>query len=153
MTQAFLGLILLPMSHVALAVTALLKSKAEWTKLLPEANYAVLFETSTERAGTSPLNHEKRAGTYLCFACNFSLFKSELKFDSGTGYRKQTTGAAHMKTTLAILADRPPKFQALFCPTFTAQNPQIRTQIAASPLCTRCAPKRSPTTPSKLSKV
>jgi peptide-methionine (R)-S-oxide reductase len=86
MAQAVFGLALLPMSQVALAVTALVKSKAEWMKLLPAPNYAVLFEASTERAGSSPLNLEKRAGTYLCFACNLPLFKSELKFDSGTGW-------------------------------------------------------------------
>ena len=84
--RAFLGLSLLPLSQVALAVTALVKPKAQWKKLLPAANYAVLFEESTERSGSSALNQEKRAGTFVCFACNFPLFKSEFKFESGTGW-------------------------------------------------------------------
>ncbi len=44
------------------------KSKAEWAKLLPPAAYNVLFEEGTERAGTSPLNGEKRDGTFVCAA-------------------------------------------------------------------------------------
>ena len=48
--------------------------------------YAVLFEEGTERAFTSPLNDEKRAGTYICAACNLPLFTSDAKFDSGTGW-------------------------------------------------------------------
>lgn len=85
-TQAGLGLALLPFSEIAMAMTKLLKSKAQWQQLLPAANHAVLFKDSTERAGSSPLNDEKRAGNYVCFACNLPLFKSELKFDSGTGW-------------------------------------------------------------------
>jgi peptide-methionine (R)-S-oxide reductase len=84
--KIFSGLALLPMTKAALAVNALVKSKDEWKKLLPEVNYAVLFEESTERPNSSALNHEKRKGTFLCFACNLPLFKSEFKFDSGTGW-------------------------------------------------------------------
>ena len=84
--QACLGLALLPRSELAMAISKLLKSKAEWQKLLPASNYAVLFKDGTERAGSSPLNDEKRAGTYLCFACNLPLFKSGFKYDSGTGW-------------------------------------------------------------------
>ncbi len=63
-----------------------LKSRAEWKALLPPASYRVLFEEDTERAGTSPLNNEKRAGTYVCAACYLPLFNSDTKFDSGTGW-------------------------------------------------------------------
>src|SRR5437867_8866725 len=49
------------------------KPKAEWKKLLPADRYAVLFEEGTERAGTSPLNLEKRAGTFVCAACCLPL--------------------------------------------------------------------------------
>jgi peptide-methionine (R)-S-oxide reductase len=66
--------------------TPLKKTKAQWKALLPEASYRVLFEEATERAGSSPLNDEKRQGTYICAACNLPLFKSEQKFDSGTGW-------------------------------------------------------------------
>jgi len=62
------------------------KSKAEWRKLLPAPAYAVLFEEATERAGSSPLNDEKRDGTYICAACFLPLFESSKKFDSGTGW-------------------------------------------------------------------
>jgi peptide-methionine (R)-S-oxide reductase len=62
------------------------KTKQEWAKLLPAAAYTVLFEDSTERAGSSPLNAEKREGTYVCAACYLPLFKHTQKFDSGTGW-------------------------------------------------------------------
>ena len=62
------------------------KPLAEWRKILTPQQYAVLFEESTERAFTSPLNEEKRHGTFLCAACRLPLFSSEAKFDSGTGW-------------------------------------------------------------------
>ena len=68
------------------AVTKLEKPKAEWRKLLPADAYAVLFEERTERAFSSPLDKEKRAGTFVCAACNLPLFSSKAKFDSGTGW-------------------------------------------------------------------
>jgi peptide-methionine (R)-S-oxide reductase len=62
------------------------KSRDEWRSLLPPAAYAVLFEEDTEPSGSSPLNREKRAGTYICAACYLPLFSSETKFESGTGW-------------------------------------------------------------------
>jgi peptide-methionine (R)-S-oxide reductase len=62
------------------------KSDAEWRKLLTQAQYDVLRNHGTERAGTSPLNHEKRKGTFACAACDLPLFSSETKFESGTGW-------------------------------------------------------------------
>jgi len=62
------------------------KSKDEWRKLLDRPAYRVLFEEDTERAFSSPLNEEKRKGTYICAACFLPLFDSETKFDSGTGW-------------------------------------------------------------------
>ncbi len=62
------------------------KSEAEWLKILSPQQYHILFEEGTERAFTSPLNDEKRKGTYVCAACNQPLFPSEFKFDSGTGW-------------------------------------------------------------------
>ena len=50
------------------------------------AAYRVLFEEGTERAGSSPLNDEKRAGTYVCAACQQPLFDAAHKYDSGTGW-------------------------------------------------------------------
>jgi peptide-methionine (R)-S-oxide reductase len=62
------------------------KSKGEWKTLLPRESYQVLFEEGTEPPGSSPLNAEKRAGTFICAACNQPLFDSTTKFDSGTGW-------------------------------------------------------------------
>lgn len=62
------------------------KSRAEWKRLLPPDAYVVLFEEGTERAGSSPLNDEKRAGTFICAACNQALFDSAQKYESGTGW-------------------------------------------------------------------
>lgn len=62
------------------------KSKKEWREALPEQAYKVLFEEATERAGTSPLNDEKRPGTFACAACGEALFTTDMKYDSGTGW-------------------------------------------------------------------
>lgn len=58
----------------------------EWQKLLSPEQYAVLREQDTERAFTSPLNHEKRKGIFACAGCDLPLFDSATKFDSGTGW-------------------------------------------------------------------
>jgi peptide-methionine (R)-S-oxide reductase len=62
------------------------KPKSEWRRELPPESYDVLFEEGTERAGTSPLNQEKREGTFVCAACNLPLFTSQTKYESGTGW-------------------------------------------------------------------
>ena len=59
---------------------------AQWKARLSPAAYRVLRHEDTERAGTSPLNAEKRRGTYVCAGCALPLFKSEWKFESGTGW-------------------------------------------------------------------
>ena len=71
--------------HTEKAPTAA-RSKNEWKQELDPFAYSVLFEEGTERAGTSPLNGEKRAGTFVCAACNNPLFTGEMKYDSGTGW-------------------------------------------------------------------
>ena len=68
------------------AIAPLTKTHAQWRALLPESSYRVLFEENTERAFSSPLNGEKRAGTFVCAACLLPLFDSAHKFDSGTGW-------------------------------------------------------------------
>ena len=78
--------LLAPGTAVPSASEPLKLSKDEWRKRLPPQAYAVLREESTERAGTSPLNHEKRQGTFICAACYLPLFMSDKKFDSGTGW-------------------------------------------------------------------
>ena len=61
-------------------------SDEEWRSRLTPAQYHVLRQEGTERAGTSPLNQEKRAGTYHCAGCDLPLFSSETKYESGTGW-------------------------------------------------------------------
>ena len=58
----------------------------EWRRRLTTEQYYVLRAHGTERAGTSPLNGEKRAGAYHCAGCDLPLFSSETKFESGTGW-------------------------------------------------------------------
>ena len=67
-------------------IPKLVKTEAEWREILAPAAYAVLIEEDTERAGSSPLNGEKRDGTYVCAGCFLPLFESATKFESGTGW-------------------------------------------------------------------
>jgi len=62
------------------------RSNAEWKKLLTPEQYEVLREEGTERPFSSPLDHEKRNGIFVCVACGLELFPSRYKFDSGTGW-------------------------------------------------------------------
>ena len=78
---------------------------AEWKKRLPQASYAVLRQEATERPGSSPLNKEKRKGTFVCLGCDLPLFKSETKFESGTGwpsFYRALPGAVATKTDYKI---------------------------------------------------
>jgi peptide-methionine (R)-S-oxide reductase len=61
-------------------------SDERWKEILPPKAYEVLFEEGTERPFSSPLNDEKRDGTFVCSACFLPLFTSETKFESGTGW-------------------------------------------------------------------
>ncbi|MEX0345076.1 MAG: peptide-methionine (R)-S-oxide reductase MsrB [Rhizobiaceae bacterium] len=62
------------------------KSDAEWRQQLSDEQYYVLRQHGTERAGTSPLNGEKRDGVFKCAGCGKELFASDSKFESGTGW-------------------------------------------------------------------
>ena len=62
------------------------KPDAEWRRTLSGEAYQVLRHEGTERPGSSPLNDEKRGGTYVCAGCDTPLFSSAMKFDSGTGW-------------------------------------------------------------------
>lgn len=61
-------------------------SEREWEERLTEQEFYVLRKDGTERAFTSPLNDEKRPGTFVCAGCALPLFKTEMKFESGTGW-------------------------------------------------------------------
>jgi peptide-methionine (R)-S-oxide reductase len=62
------------------------KTDDEWKKTLTPEQFHVLREHGTERAGTSPMNVEKREGIFTCSACGQPLFTSDTKFESGTGW-------------------------------------------------------------------
>ena len=85
------------------------KSDAEWkSELSPEA-YQVLRHEGTERAGSSPLNGEKREGTFVCAGCGQELFSSETKFESGTGwpsFYEGLPGALETKTDFKLIWPR-----------------------------------------------
>jgi peptide-methionine (R)-S-oxide reductase len=59
---------------------------ADWENRLTKDSYNVLRNEGTERPFSSPLNDEKRKGTFFCAGCDFALFSSKTKFDSGTGW-------------------------------------------------------------------
>jgi peptide-methionine (R)-S-oxide reductase len=61
-------------------------SDAQWKARLSPAAYQVLRRDGTERPFSSPLNNEKRSGTYHCAGCDLPLFSSKTKYDSGTGW-------------------------------------------------------------------
>jgi peptide-methionine (R)-S-oxide reductase len=62
------------------------KSDAEWRAQLTPDQYRIMRQHGTERAGTSPLNKEKRKGLFVCASCGEPLFGSGAKFESGTGW-------------------------------------------------------------------
>jgi peptide-methionine (R)-S-oxide reductase len=62
------------------------RTEAEWREILTPDQYAVLREEDTEPAFTSPLNDEKRPGTYHCAGCDNALYDAATKYDSGTGW-------------------------------------------------------------------
>ena len=62
------------------------KSADDWKRSLTPEQFHVLREHGTERAGSSPLNIEKRSGIFRCAGCGAPLFTSDTKFESGTGW-------------------------------------------------------------------
>lgn len=80
-------------------------SEAEWRKRLTPAEFRVLRQEATERPYTSPLDKEKRAGTFHCQGCGNALYPSRTKFDSGTGWPsfwQALPGAVGTKTDFKI---------------------------------------------------
>jgi peptide-methionine (R)-S-oxide reductase len=62
------------------------KPDEEWRRELSPEAYHVLRKHGTERSGTSPLNQEKRAGTFVCAGCGTPVYDAATKFESGTGW-------------------------------------------------------------------
>ena len=82
-------------------------SAAQWRERLDPPAYHVLREEGTERPFTSPLNNEKRPGTFVCAGCGLPLFSAKTKFDSGTGW-------AEFFRPIARRDRNQPRFQADF---------------------------------------
>jgi peptide-methionine (R)-S-oxide reductase len=85
------------------------KSDSEWRRLLSKSQYEVLRLHRTETPGSSPLNHEKRKGSYACAGCELPLFASETKYDSGTGwpsFYRPLPNAIGTKADYALLVPR-----------------------------------------------
>ena len=90
-------------------IEALRLTDAEWKKRLSADQYSVLRQEGTERAGTSPLDREKRKGVFHCAGCELALFSSDTKFDSGTGWPSFFTslpGAVATKTDFKMIVPR-----------------------------------------------
>jgi peptide-methionine (R)-S-oxide reductase len=89
--------------------TALDCTAERWRKALSPQAYGVLFEEATERPFSSPLEKEKREGTFVCAACRQPLFDAKAKFDSGTGWPSffaPLPGALGTRTDYRILYPR-----------------------------------------------
>jgi peptide-methionine (R)-S-oxide reductase len=85
------------------------KTDEEWQQELSPEAYHVLRHEDTERAGTSPLNHEKRKGVFVCAGCGQELFSSDKKYDSGTGWPSfydALPGALETKTDFKLIWPR-----------------------------------------------
>jgi len=87
----------------------IVRSEEDWRSLLSEAQFQVLRKEGTERPWTSPLNEEKRPGTYVCAGCGQPLFDASHKFDSGTGWPSffdVIAGAVDTKTDFKLILPR-----------------------------------------------
>src|SRR5256885_16877287 len=85
------------------------KTDEEWRRTLTPDQFHVLREHGTERPGTSPLNAEKRSGTFACAGCGQPLFASDTKFESGTGWPSFVApldGAVETKTDRSLFMTR-----------------------------------------------
>lgn len=79
------------------------KSEAQWRKELTAQEFAVLRKEATEKPFSSPLNAEKRRGTYICAGCDLPLYSSKTKFKSGTGW---PSFYAPLKNAIGTATDR-----------------------------------------------
>lgn len=86
LTAALAGLTAAARPTAAAETFEITLTPAEWRARLTPAQYAVLREEDTEPPFSSPLDREKRRGTYACAGCDLPLFSSKAKYDSGTGW-------------------------------------------------------------------
>ena len=84
-------------------------SDEAWKQRLTPQQYATLRHEATERPGSSPLNSEHRKGTFVCAGCDLPLFKSEAKFESGTGWPSfydHIPGSVEKKSDFLLIVPR-----------------------------------------------
>ena len=90
-------------------IEKVVKTEAEWRKILTPEQFDVLRQEGTERPFTSPLNNEKRKGTFVCAGCALPLFDSATKYDSGTGwpsFYQAIEGRVDSKTDVKLIYPR-----------------------------------------------
>ena len=95
--------------HSAAKSFPLMLSEEEWRAKLPPAQFRVLREHGTERAGSSPLDKQYGPGVYHCAGCGQALFSSDTKFNSGTGWPSFSApldGAVETETDRSFLMTR-----------------------------------------------
>lgn len=98
-----------PVSASSEARFELTRTDAEWRARLTPAQYSVLRREGTERAFSSPLDREKRAGLFHCAGCDLPVYSSETKYDSRTGWPSfwaSLDGAVGTKTDRKLLLAR-----------------------------------------------
>jgi peptide-methionine (R)-S-oxide reductase len=99
-------------------IEKIVKTDEEWKKILTPEQYNVLRHEGTERAFTSPLNNIHEKGVFVCAACGLTLYGSDQKFDSGTGW---------------------PSFWAPIDPShITTKTDRSFFQVRTEVLCARC---------------
>jgi len=84
-------------------------SDMDWRQRLTANQYMILRQHGTERPGSSPLNKEKRKGTFACAGCDLPLFSSDTKFESGTGwpsFYQPLANAVETKTDRSLFMTR-----------------------------------------------
>jgi peptide-methionine (R)-S-oxide reductase len=99
----------LPARSQATQSDRVVKTPEEWRKTLTPEQFYILREEGTERPGSSPLNNEKRKGTFVCAGCALPLFTSDTKFESGTGWPSfyaAIPGAVATKVDYKLIAPR-----------------------------------------------
>ena len=85
----------------SIEIEKIIKSDEEWLQILTPEQFHILREEGTEPPFSSPLNREKRQGTYVCAGCQLALFAADMKYDSGTGWPSFFTSIeGHLETKL-----------------------------------------------------
>ena len=91
------------------AVSKIHRTAAEWKKILTPEQFRILRDEGTEPPYSSRLNKEHRQGTYVCAGCDLPLFRSDMKYDSGTGWPSFFTtisGSVETKTDYKLIWPR-----------------------------------------------